>query len=297
MAESESLFSQEDFATPARPGGRKGQPQDYGYPVNDRAALSSKALEVTHRLTAQYGQAQWSRKDPLSMLVDIILSHRTRDEQTGAAYARLKEHYVDWEALRDAPVKEVEATINGVTFPELKAPRLQALLKRITEERGSLNLDFLRDLSTAEAIAWLERLHGVGPKTIGCVLLFSCRKPVLPVDTHVHRVSIRLGLIGSRVTAEAAHNLLQALLPPDAQAIYNFHKGLLRHGQRVCVYDRPRCSKCVLTDQCNYYQTVVQPQSQPQINRPPEDFNSSTDDSSFSPSTGGPGAGSGVGPE
>jgi endonuclease-3 len=116
-------------------------------------------------------------------------------------------------------------------------------------------------LPVEEGEAYLGQFEGVGPKTKACVLLFSCRKPILPVDTHVHRVSIRLGLIGSKVTAENAHDLLQALLPRDAQTIYNFHKGLLRHGQRVCVYDRPRCEKCVLTDLCDYYNTVVRPKT------------------------------------
>ncbi|HEX4204915.1 MAG TPA: endonuclease III, partial [Ktedonobacteraceae bacterium] len=149
--------------------------------------------------------------------------------------------------------------IINVNWPETKAPRLQALMQRITEERGTLNLDFLRDLPVEEGAAWLNRLAGVGPKTTACVLLFSARKPILPVDTHVHRVSARLGLIGKKVTAEKAHDLLQALLPRDAQIIYNFHKDLLRHGQRICVFERPLCSKCALTDLCDYYKTVVHP--------------------------------------
>lgn len=237
----------------------KANPADYGYPIEDRAALSAKALEITHRLTELYGVAEWSRKDPLSMLVDIILSHRTRDQQTAAAYANLKNRFGSWAAMRDAPTEEVQAQIIGVNWPEVKAPRLQALMRRIEQERGELSLDFLRELPVEEGAAWLNRLEGVGPKTTACVLLFSCRKPILPVDTHVHRLSIRLGLIGPKVTADNAHALLQALLPNDAQTIYNFHKGLLRHGQRICVYDRPRCEKCSLTDICNYYQTVVQP--------------------------------------
>lgn len=234
-------------------------PADYGYPSSDLATLSAKALEVTQRLTELYGVAEWSKKDPLSMLVDIILSHRTRDEQTAAAYANLKHRFSSWQELRDAPTEEVQAQITGVNWPETKAPRLQALMRRITEERGELNLDFLRDLPVEEGKAWLDRLEGVGPKTTACVLLFSCRKPILPVDTHVHRISIRLGLIGAKVSADNAHALLQALLPSDAQIIYNFHKGLLRLGQRVCVYGLPRCDKCVLTDLCNYYQTVMKP--------------------------------------
>jgi endonuclease-3 len=232
---------------------------DYGYTSPDITILSAKALEVTRRVTEQYGVATWSRKDPLSMLVDIILSHRTRDEQTAAAYNSLKTHFASWEAMRDAPTQEVQDAIANVNWPEVKAPRLQAIMRRIEEERGELNLDFLRDLPVEEGAAWLSRLEGVGPKTVACVLLFSCRKPILPVDTHVHRVSIRLGFIGKKVTADNAHPLLQALLPNDAQTIYNYHKGILRHGQRICVYDHPRCKQCFLTDLCDYYKTVVNP--------------------------------------
>ncbi len=234
-------------------------PADYGYPSPDIAALSAKTLEVTRRLTEYYGEVPFSSKDAMSMLVDIILSHRTRDEQTAAAYDNLLKRFGSWEAVRDAPTSEVQAEIENVNWPETKAPRLQALMRRITEERGELNLDFLRDLPVEEGAAWLSRLEGVGPKTKACVLLFSCQKPILPVDTHVWRVSIRLGLIGKKVTADAAHELLQALLPNDARTIYNFHKALLRHGQRICVYDRPRCEKCILTDVCDYYKTVVRP--------------------------------------
>jgi endonuclease III len=232
-------------------------PADYGYPTQDIAALKEKAREVTRRLTEFYGPAEWSPKDPMSMLVDIILSHRTRDEQTAAAYDNLLRRFGSWEAVRDAPTAEVQAAIANVNWPEVKAPRLQAIMRQITAERGSLNLDFLRQLPVAEGAAWLNRFEGIGPKTTACILLFSCRLPLLPVDVHVHRVSMRLGLIGKKVTAEAAHTLLQALLPDDARSIYDFHKALLRHGQRICVYDRPRCNKCPITDLCNYYQTVV----------------------------------------
>ncbi len=232
---------------------------DYGYSSTDLAALSVKALEITRRLTEQYGESRFSSKDPMSMLVDIILSHRTRDEQTAAAYASLLQRFGSWEAVRDAPTAEVEQTIANVNWPEVKAPRLQAIMRQITEERGNLDLNFLCELPVEEAAAWLNRFEGVGPKTVACVLLFSCQLPLLPVDTHVHRLSIRLGLIGKKVTADNAHALLQALLPNDARAIYDFHKGLLRHGQRVCVYELPRCGKCVIKDMCDYYKAVVQP--------------------------------------
>ena len=239
---------------------RERNAADYGYPSTDIAALSAQALEVSRRLTELYGEEPFSRKDPMSMLVDIILSHRTRDEQTAAAYDTLLKHFGSWEAVRDAPTNEVEKTIANVNWPEVKAPRLQAIMHQITDERGSLNLDFLRDLSVEEGAAWLNRFEGVGPKTTACVLLFSCQKPILPVDVHVGRVSQRLGLIGKKVTNEAAHTLLQALLPQDARSIYDFHKALLRHGQRVCVYERPRCGKCAITNLCDYYKTVVKPE-------------------------------------
>ena len=238
---------------------RTRNPAEYGYPTTDVAALSAKALEVTRRLTDLYGELPFSSKDPMSMLVDIILSHRTRDEQTAAAWENLLKRFGSWEAVRDAPTAEVQDTIANVNFPEVKAPRLQKIMREITGERGNLNLDFLCELPLQEAMIWLNRFDGVGPKTTACVLLFSCQMPILPVDVHVHRVSGRLGLIGKKVSAEAAHTLLQALLPQDSRSIYNFHKALLRHGQRICVFEHPRCNKCPLTDLCDYYKMVVNP--------------------------------------
>lgn len=228
---------------------------DYSYPSTDISALAAKAAEVTRRLTERYGELPFSSKDPLSMLVEILLSHRTYDAQTDAAYERLLQRFGSWEVVRDAPTSEVQAAIANVNFPEVKAPRIQAVLRQITEEQGNLDLAFLRELPVEQSVQWLGRFEGVGPKTTACVLLFSCQRALLPVDVHVARVSIRLGLIGKKVSAEAAHQLLQALLPQDARSIYNFHKALLRHGQRVCVFERPRCHMCPLTDLCDYYQS------------------------------------------
>ncbi len=236
---------------------------DYGYPLADRAVLAARAREITARLVAHYGEPPWSEKDPLSQLVAVLLSHRTRDEQTAAAYAALLRRFGSWEAVRDAPTQQVEQAIAHVTWPEIKAPRLQAILRQISTERGALNLDFLRTLPTAEGAAWLSRFEGVGPKTAACVLLFSCQKPILPVDVHVHRISIRLGLIGKKVSADQAHTLLQHLLPADARSIYNFHKGLVWHGQRRCFFERPRCQQCFLQDLCTYYAGKASGKEQP----------------------------------
>src|SRR5437667_4928373 len=126
----------------------------------------------------------------MSMLVDILLSHRTRDEQTAAAWENLLKRFGSWEGVRDAPTSEVEIAIANVNWPEVKAPRIQVIMRQITEERGNLDLNFLCELPLEKAAAWLNRFEGVGPKTTACVLLFSCELPTLPVDVHVHRTSI-----------------------------------------------------------------------------------------------------------
>ncbi len=161
---------------------RERNAADYGYPSPDIAALSAKALEVTRRLTEFYGEVPFSNKDPLGMLVDILLSHRTRDEQTAAAWDNLLKRFGSWEAVRDAPTQEVQDAIANVNWPEIKAPRLQKIMRQITGERGNLDLNFLRELPLEEAAAWLNRFEGVGPKTTAAVLLFSCQKPILPVE-------------------------------------------------------------------------------------------------------------------
>ena len=132
---------------------RTRNPAEYGYPTTDVASLSAKALEVTRRLTDLYGELPFSSKDPMGMLVDILLSHRTRDEQTAAAWENLLQRFGSWEAVRDAPTQDVQDTIANVNFPEVKAPRLQKIMREITEERGNLDLNFLRDLPVEEAAA------------------------------------------------------------------------------------------------------------------------------------------------
>jgi endonuclease-3 len=125
------------------------------------------------------------------------------------------------------------------------------VLQEILDRRGDLNLDFLRDLPMAEAKAWLTSLPGIGPKTAACVLCFACDMPALPVDTHVHRVAKRLGLIGPKVGADAAHDLLeQALAPED---VYAFHVNMILHGRQICHALRPECPRCPLADVCDYW--------------------------------------------
>ncbi|HET7089328.1 MAG TPA: endonuclease III, partial [Anaerolineae bacterium] len=138
-----------------------------------------------------------------------------------------------------------------------KAPRIKKALQHVTRERGALNLDFLRDMPVDEARQWLMSIDGVGPKTAAIVLLFSLNKPAFPVDTHVHRVTGRLGLIPPRASAEKAHMILEGLVP--AELYLPFHLNVIMHGREVCRARKPQCAVCVLRRQCRYYAEVVKP--------------------------------------
>ncbi|WP_375453527.1 endonuclease III domain-containing protein [uncultured Methylobacterium sp.] len=228
------------------------QPEGAGPEPSDTAW---KALEVHRRLCPVYGCPipYFHSLDPLSELVSSLLSHRTRNADSGRAFKALRARFPDWADLRDADVAEVEATIRGVTWPELKAPRIQAVLRAVQARHGSLSLDFLSDLTVDAARAWLEAIPGIGPKTSAAVLSFSVlRMPALPVDSHHHRVAQRLGLIGAKVDVGPSHPILRAQLPAgwSAQALYDNHEILMLHGQQVCHHRRPACGRCVLVDLC-----------------------------------------------
>ena len=224
-------------------------------PVPPSDELRRKALEVHERLCAAYGCpiAYFQDLDALSELVSSLLSHRTRNRDSARAFAALRARYPRWEGLGDAPTAEVEGLIGGVTWPEQKAPRLQAVLRAVQAQRGALDLGFLAELPVPEARAWLEALPGVGPKTSAAVLSFSVlRRAALPVDSHHHRVAQRVGLIPETMDVGPSHAALAALLPPDwdAQAVYDHHEVLMLHGQRCCTPRAPACGRCVLLDLC-----------------------------------------------
>lgn len=209
------------------------------------------AAEVLARLAAAYGDPIGpTPRDPLNELIRTVLSQHTADVNTDRAFARLRQAFASWEAVAVAEPVAIAAAIRAAGLAQIKAPRIKAILDTIHRERGALDLRWLASLPDAEAVAWLRRLPGVGPKTAACVMLFALGRPVLPVDTHVHRVARRLGLIDGRVTADQAHELLGALLPSDAQSVYAFHMGLVQHGRRVCRAQRPRCGDCALADRC-----------------------------------------------
>jgi endonuclease-3 len=219
------------------------------------ALLRAKAWEIYLRLLQSYGERPLKpRREPLYELISTMLSHRTTQKNEALAFEQMWRHFGSWEAIRDAPLAELAETIAPSNFAEAKAPNIQETLRRIIDERDVPTIDFLRDLPPQQGLDWLISLPGVGIKTASLVLLFCFSKPVLPVDTHVHRVSQRLGLIGPQVNPTAAHSLLLALLPPDPPVLFNFHVNMLRHGQKVCIWGTPRCEQCPLTDICEWYQ-------------------------------------------
>jgi endonuclease-3 len=217
--------------------------------------LPVKAQEVYTRLLERFGAHPLvPRREPMHELISTMLSHRTTQKNEAVAFERMWEHFGSWEAIRDAPVDELAKTIETSNYAESKAPRIQDVLRRIIAERGEPSIDFLRDMPVQGALDWLMALPGVGIKTASLVLLFCFSKPVMPVDTHVYRVSQRLGLLGPKTSAEAAHRILLELLPPEPYVLFNFHVNMLRHGQQICIWGTPRCSRCPLTDICDWYQ-------------------------------------------
>ncbi len=217
-----------------------------------RHHLRDKALAVHELLLQEYGLHPWqSGRDPVATLVSTILSQNTNDLNRDRAFAQMRERFPTWEAVRDADPAELVEAIRPAGLANQKGPRIQNALRLITDQQGELSLDFLVDMETEEARKWLTSIKGVGPKTAAIVLCFALGRPAFPVDTHVHRVTRRLGLIGPTTTREQAHTILEELLP--AEIHYPFHINLIAHGRQVCKAQRPRCERCVLRGHCDYF--------------------------------------------
>jgi len=213
--------------------------------------LARRAAEIHRRLLEVYGRPEWRQPlQPLDELVSTILSQNTNDRNRDAAFEALKARFPTWEAVRDAPTEEVIETIRLAGLANQKGPRIQTVLRQITAERGRLELDFLREYSPEEAHAWLMRFNGVGRKTAAIVLQFALDKPAFPVDTHIYRVSGRLGLRPPAMTVEQAHDHLAALFPPEDYG--PAHLNLIRLGREVCHARKPDCPRCPLRDLCPY---------------------------------------------
>lgn len=210
------------------------------------------AAEIHRRLLAAYGEPTWRPYyQPMDELILTFLSQNTSDVNSGRAFEALKARYRTWGAVLDAPVAALAETIRSGGLAQQKAPRIQKALRRILEERGDFNIDFLTDLPVEEATRWLTSFDGIGHKTASIVLLFCFNKPAFPVDTHVGRVTRRLGLAGPKESEEKIKGLWERLAP---QAwFYPLHLNLIRHGRETCHAQRPECEVCILRDVCQYY--------------------------------------------
>lgn len=209
------------------------------------------AAEIHRRLLAAYGEPTWRPYyRPMDELVLTFLSQNTSDLNSGRAFEALKARYPTWQAALDAPVAELAETIRSGGLAQQKAPRIQKALRRILAERGTFSLDFLADLPVDEATRWLTSFDGIGHKTASIVLLFCFNKPAFPVDTHVGRVTRRLGLAGPKDSEEKIKGLWERLAP--AEWFYPLHLNLIRHGREVCHAQRPACGRCLLLTICQY---------------------------------------------
>ncbi len=203
------------------------------------------------RLRKTYGTRSWKCWGKgVDVLVGTILSQNTSRANSTAGYRQLRRELRTWKAVADAPVEQVERWIRVSGLSNLKAPRIQQILRAIRAERGRIDLQFLAAMDEQDAFDYLTRFRGVGTKTANCVLLFAFGSPVFPVDTHIHRIAKRLGVIGPRVNADLAHDLLKPMIAPDDR--YEMHVLLIEHGRRICRAVNPRCGECVLLSVCPF---------------------------------------------
>ncbi len=218
----------------------------------ETASLRRKARRVHEILLDFFGEPEWGNPlPPLDELVSTILSQNTNDTNRDRAFEALREKMSTWEAVRDAPLAQVVEAIRPAGLANQKGPRIQKILRQISEERGQLDLDFLREWSPEEVRAWLTRFHGVGPKTASIVMQFSLGMPAFAVDTHVQRITGRLGLRPENMSADTTHAHMESLLLPDTYGVA--HMNLIRLGREICRAKRPNCPNCPLRRMCLFY--------------------------------------------
>jgi endonuclease-3 len=215
----------------------------------------TRALEIHQALLDYFGYPEWPDPvPPLDQLISTILSQNTNDTNRDRAFLALHRRFLTWEEVRDAEPEAVIEAIRPAGLANQKGPRIQEVLREITRQRGSLDLDFLSGLPLEQALSWLQNFKGVGPKTASIVLLFSFGQPAFPVDTHIYRVTGRLGLRPARMTVEQAHVFLAALFPGDTY--YALHLNLIRLGREICQARKPDCPLCPLMQLCDYYRIL-----------------------------------------
>ncbi|MEW6717686.1 MAG: endonuclease III [Chloroflexota bacterium] len=211
----------------------------------------SKALMVHQRLLETFGHPQWRNpKPPLDELVSTILSQNTNDANRDKAFKNLRTRFPSWEKVRDADIHSLIDAIRPAGLANQKAPRIQAILREISTQRGQLDLGFLHDLPPKAVFQRLIQFKGVGPKTAAIVMLFALGIPAFPVDTHIYRVAGRLGLRPDKVNREKAQEYLEKQFPPEAYCAA--HLNIIRLGRTICQARRPLCPRCPLQDICDF---------------------------------------------
>lgn len=213
--------------------------------------LQTRAIKIHETLMNVFGEPIWRNPLPaIDELVSTILSQNTNDVNRDRAFDALRAKFPTWEAVRDAKEKDVIDAIRPAGLANQKGPRIQQVLREITKERGALDLQFLADMPLEEARNWLTKFNGVGPKTAAIVLCFSLGKPAFPVDTHVYRITGRIGLRPEKMTVEQAHPHLEAVFPPETY--YAAHLNIIRLGREVCHARKPLCPQCPVRGLCEY---------------------------------------------
>ena len=208
-----------------------------------------KVKAVSDLLSDIYGSIPWKpRYNAAEELVYTILSQHTSDINSERAFHNLWAVFGDLDLIADADVDDIEVAIRRGGLSKTKAPRIKSILNEIREELGSFDLSFLAEMPLIEAKAWHINLKGVGPKTAAIILCFSFGMPAMPVDTHIYRVAQRLSLVGKKISAEKAHDILESLVAPEE--VFQFHMYLIKHGRDTCKAQRPKCYQCSLTELC-----------------------------------------------
>ena len=213
------------------------------------AAAASILREANGLLEARYGTPRLGNKrHPISELVFIILSARTRGRHHERVYGNLRRRFRTWEAVRDAPIRDIERVIRDAGLSRIKARQIKTLLRRLTKDIGSLSPAPLRSMNTDALEAYLAGLPGVGLKTARCVMMYALDRPVFPVDTHCMRLFVNLGLMNGRLRFEYAQDLLQEAVPVAIRK--TLHVNAVAHGRETCVPRFERCDQCVIAYMC-----------------------------------------------
>ena len=215
--------------------------------------LAEKARWIYERLLEYYGHPDWRpHYPPLEELIITTLAQNSTDRNALKAYRRLRERFSSWMEVMTAPVEEVIDAVRPAGLGNQKGPRIQAILRKVWEERGSFDLSFLGEMSTEEAEAWLTSIKGIGHKTAAIVLLFCFNRPTFPVDTHVSRVSKRLGMVPPNANTRQIRAIWESIVPEEWY--YPLHLNLIRHGREVCKARNPQCAICPLQERCAFRQ-------------------------------------------